>query len=787
LQYRVNFLERNANGGTMPTVVATNINDLYKAGDSFNALVCPGDYDVVLSDEQRINAWGESPAHKIVFDTQHITVGQTEINGLVLTPRPMASIKGVVQFEGISRNASCPGIGGQRLRILRGGDGQFQTALLDDKNRFEFHNVAPGDYTIYLGPFLREAVYLKSIMVDGTAANGRRFSIKEAKPVTVEVTLSGDVAHAAGHISPDVRGEPRWDVAWTRPKGSVGGKVEGDGDDGSFTLILRSARYNSNASAEYAAQAAADGSFRFNAVDPGVYTLRAVSKNSLTYEYGAQNADKRGTPIIVGRGAHIEGLTLAPPKLSTICGRVTDANGTPQAGTRIFVETFYDGYLHGREKTGELVTDLNGRFRAERLLPGEYFLAFPWGARAVFFSSDGSLSAATPVRLRVGESVGCGAGTALDLRIPIGIDKTHTISGEVLGDLPAKVGDRFWVSLIWDVNTSSGQAYVASAKLDNEHRFRIDRVPNGRFLLQLHSAYGPEPMVWSGPYGPVSHLLATQSVEVHDEDVRDVEITPMRLPSVTGTVHFEHIPAEWKAFEVSAQHITLIPRTYQAPFSAKLSSDGSFSIDPEDPGDNEVQIGQLRDLYIRSVRLDGHEIRGRYFHLSPNQSAHLEVEVSGDSGQVDASVTPDPSLPLPEPPVRESCGSSAWPEYQLILFPDPLFIAEGERASSVEPRVFFGYRVGSAEHPTLQIRAVPPGHYRALAAEHLSKGLAFGRRGDLNDDQRKLWGALAALGRPLTVQAGEKLEIVLPDRTVDVARLAASFSVPLESSLLNAW
>jgi hypothetical protein len=138
----------------------------------------------------------------------------------------------------------------------------------------------------------------------------------------------------------------------------------------------------------------------------------------------------------------------------------------------------------------ELLTDLNGRFRAERLLPGEYFPAFPWGQRIVFFSSDGSLSAATPVRLHAGEGIGCGVGTALELRVPTGIDRVYRISGQVVDELPAKVGDRFWVSLIWDVNASGAQAYVASGQLDEEHRFRIDGAPNGRFLLRLHSAYG---------------------------------------------------------------------------------------------------------------------------------------------------------------------------------------------------------------------------------------------------------------------------------------------------------
>jgi hypothetical protein len=602
-------------------------------------------------------------------------------------------------------------------------------------------------------------------------------------PKTVEVGLSGAVAHADGHVAADLRSEPRWEVAWTRPKGSVAGKVLGETQAGS-TLKLRSARYNSNASAEYTVRAASDGTFRFDSVDPGVYTLRAESESTVTYEYGSHKAGERGTPITVGRGAHVEGLQLAPPRLSTICGRVTDSNGIPQKGMRIFIEAFDGSYLHGAKGIPELQTDADGRFRAEKLLPGDYFPGFPWGQRFVLFSADGSLSAATPVRLVAGEDAGCGAGPALDLHVPPGINNLYTISGHVAGDLPPKVGDRFWVSLIWDVNVPGAQAYVGNGKLDGDHNFRIEGVPNGKYLLQLHSAYGPEPMSWSGPYGPVSHLLAAKALEVRNGDVQEVTITPMDLPTVTGTVRFANLPADWKKFDMSAQHITLVPRIYEAPFSSKLSADGSFSIGPEDIGDYEVDLGLRHPLYIRAVRLNGHQIRGRYFHLEPAASAHLEVEVSGDSGQLNATVMPDQSLPVAEPPVRETCQTQAWPEYQLILFPDPLFSPDADANASIEPRVLGGYRWG-ADDSKLRIGAVPPGHYRALAAEHLSLHLVLGRPNDLSEDERKLWSALAALAQPVTVEAGAKMEIALPDRTVDAVRLAARLGVALETSLLN--
>lgn len=94
----------------------------------------------------------------------------------------------------------------------------------------------------------------------------------------------------------------------------MAGKLPGVSGAG-ITLKLRSIRYNSNASAEYAVQMAEDGGFRFDAVDPGVYILRAEGKSILTTEFGALDAGRRGTPIVVGRGSHIEGLAVSPPSL----------------------------------------------------------------------------------------------------------------------------------------------------------------------------------------------------------------------------------------------------------------------------------------------------------------------------------------------------------------------------------------------------------------------------------------------------------------------------------------
>jgi protocatechuate 3,4-dioxygenase beta subunit len=789
-RYRVLFLATNMAGGSMPAIIAMNLNQLYRPGDNFSGSVCEGSYDVVLSDEQQINPWSELPTHKVVFDTKHIEVGKSAIEEVQLTPRAMASISGEV--PGMTHNVSCPA-GGPRAQvsILREGDGEFQSAVLDDKNRFIFHNVAPGEYTVYFGPVVREAFYLDSILVDGKPIEGRKFTVAQPQPMSMVIHISGDIYHAAGHLSPDVRREPRWEVAWTRPKGSVGGKVLGVGM-GDVTLKLRAARYNSNASAEYTARVGTDGQFLFDAIDPGVYTMRAEGRGILTTEYGARQAGKRGMPIVVARGAHIHGLTLSPPRLSALCGRVTNPEGTPQAGTRMLLSRIQTGGFYGSPSEPlEVRTDTDGRFRFEGLPPGDYVPASPLDVnRVVFFSRDGTLRTATPVTVQAGEDVGCGSNPALDLRVPPNYKTEYSFPGKIRGDLPAAIGDRFWVLLL-DARARGGKRLVRVAKPDAEHRFSFENIPGGQFIMELHSGYGPEPEMWSGPYGPVSHLLASQTIDIQD-GMKEAAIEPMQLPNVTGAVHFKHVPEEWKNnFDIKQQRITLVPRDRTQPFSALLSADGSFSIGPEDIGDYEVNLDLRAPLYIQSVRLNGREIKGRYFHVAAAVSANLEVEVSGDSGQVNSRLVPDGSLPIAEPSMDEACRKSIYPEPAVVLFPDPLFdnATEGKKQkvdSNFQPRLFRSTGYGSPDNPTLQVQSVPPGHYRALAIEGPGITISpFGRPGDPPGLMEKMWSAFAALGKPVTVQAGGTLELTLPNKTIEAQRMAAKLGISLERGLLD--
>jgi hypothetical protein len=564
------------------------------------------------------------------------------------------------------------------------------------------------------------------------------------------------------------------------PKATIEGKLRRTGKS-PITLTLTAARSNRNSCAEYNVEAAANGSYQFNSVEPGVYTLLADSNDIVATEYGALEAGMRGKPIVVEPGAHIRNLNFAPPRLSAICGRIADREG-PWKATGL-ISLLHQGEP---ERWWEAVTPVvvkpDGRFRVSGVIPRVYFFAYTFNVDwLVYFSSDGTVGTAAPVRVQAGKDIGCGKDAALVLHGPPNPATSYSFGGKVSGDLPEIMGDRF-TAILRHVRRGP-QIFLARANLDAERRFSFDNVPGGTFQLEVRSAYGPEPIIWSGAYAPVSHLLASQVIHV-DESLKELSIAPMQLPMVTGAVHFNHLPSRWHDINLepalwaqSANHVPLTlklrPLDGSVPSSAQLAKDGSFTLGPEDAGDYEVSFSDLPQptpLYVREIRLDGRQIRGRYFHLGNAATAHLDIEVDGDSGEIKARI-------LTEQPAAETCSKLAAPKFVVILLPDPPLAG-----SPLLTRLFY------RETPNFQILGVAPGHYRLLAAQVPGITGAFSRTdspSERDEFQQALRNAVVALGVSVTVQAGSTVVLELPDRTLDAVRIAAGLGAPLDSTLLD--
>lgn len=819
-QYEVTFLKRNQENVSISGTYGEGADfrklDAHSAGENFLVQVRAGDYDVLLSEKQHTgnNVWGKAPSQKIVYDMQHVTVPQNGAAHIVLTPHAMASIEGEVRLDKVTKEDFCPQCQTIYVSILREGNGEFQTVTLSSGNRFDFHNVSPGEYQIFVTAKRLDKVFLQSIMVDGVEGKGDHFTIPDAKFVSMTATLSGNLTQAAGHASPDVRHAPRWQTEGMRPTASVAGKVEGE-SDAVYTVRLLPIGYNSNAEANLTTQTSADGSFHFDTVPPGLYRLRAHDKDYIRFDYGGKAAELRGEPLLISPGAQIMNLTLNAPQHGasySICGHLTDTNGNSRS-MRIWYRSTAD--LNRYQQSKEVSTDNDGYFRIDGLLAGDYFLQTPDIGRTIALSSNGQLYEAKPLHLEDGKNAGCGANPPLGLHFPANGGSTHSISGAVNGDLPARLGDRFLVELEDSLNLSLyGGQY--KGKLDADHKFNLENIPGGRYKLSVYGVYGPEPQTsnrhnfvtesvsMSVPYfEPLRHLLATQLITVSDQDITGLTLTQLTLPSVTGTVHIPHSPSNWKDFKPSSLSLKLVPHRKNGPIVAPIADKGEnageFTIGAADAGEYEIQI-EATDrfravnnvLYVASAKLNGKEVNPRFLTLPNDGVAKLDVELGSEFASVHAQVSPDTSFALPVLPINERCEGTG--HYSVLLFPDPLVSPSINSEPEQLPHFFIAWGLGTDCHGASnggpqpndgRIPNVVPGKYYAIAGRDSIINFGIANQGQLTPEQRKLLSELETIAKPIILHPGDDLEVNLTDRTIEANRIAARIGIADEGENLR--
>jgi hypothetical protein len=118
-----------------------------------------------------------------------------------------------------------------------------------------------------------------------------------------------------------------------------------------------------------------DGTFRFEGLPPGRYSLSASKAAYLPTAYGAARSGRPGTTITLGQGDSLM-LPMHMDRGGVITGTVLDDEGQPAAG--IGVEALVETYAAGtrrRTRAGATTTDDRGEYRMFGLSPGEYFVA----------------------------------------------------------------------------------------------------------------------------------------------------------------------------------------------------------------------------------------------------------------------------------------------------------------------------------------------------------------------------------------------------------------------------
>jgi hypothetical protein len=364
---------------------------------------------------------------------------------------------------------------------------------------------------------------------------------------------------------------------------------------------------------------------------------------------------------------------------------------------------------------------------------------------------------------------------------------TFHVRGNVPKEIAQAEGEYFDITLV--ETNAAGIEGVALFKhmLAPGEAFDFADVSAGHYSIRLTGPYKKLPRqdvpfvdVGSGPCSRPSYLLASRELAVHDSDLRDVTMEPILPLSVTGEIHFEDIPKEWRSFRVEAQSVTLSPadeipslRGAQilggaCPPRVRLASDGTFIFESVTGGSYQVGldlVGVQGDaLYLKSVALNGQPIEGRLITLKAGQPAKLTMVVSNRGGEVDLQVKPG-GPPAEEYRYDEPCRPKMAVTPQAVLIPDSIPVDGSGTVTGAFTQA--GY---------IQIYRVPPGRYHAVAGENFNFHFTMSPSGYSVWSDPKFLQSMSALGTPVEVAAGQKIKLLVPDVSAPVQDLLAKYS-----------
>ena len=182
------------------------------------------------------------------------------------------------------------------------------------------------------------------------------------------------------------------------------------------------------------------------------------------------------------------------------------------------------------------------------------------------------------------------------------------------------------------------------------------------------------------------------------------------------------------------------------------------------PGDYFVDMHVYAPLYAKSILLDGRPVERQTFSVLPGQAAKLEIVMSDLAAEVDVTVRAEEPPPFDS---DEECGLRKYLGTRVVLIPDPV---------RDDASVLWDHGVNT--DGTTRLEGVPPGKYWALAVDNYNSGWFLGYEPSASKRRTRLM-AVASLGVPIELRAGEKLAVTLPTSTLAMQRLRAELGDPM--------
>ena len=430
---------------------------------------------------------------------------------------------------------------------------------------------------------------------------------------------------------------------------------------------------------------AADGSFRFDGVEPRTYYVVANLSGHLPSEYGQRSPTGTGIAFEVGSGQRVNlRLTLWPT--AGISGRVFDADGDAVGRAQVLaLRLVYNDGKPSMTIAQTVMTNDRGEYRMFWLTPGTYHVAArEWdpnttapavniGPPRRFSTSEQAVApfvrsrtlangmvveeAAVPIyapsahELSLASTIVLGPGDNA-ANVDVQLNDDHVVAHHVRGSL-TRIGNERRTLLQLVPRIPAPFALVAVGVVRQDGVFDIGGVAPGSYML-----YSPEGLV-------------AQPIDVGDTDV-DVAVVESALIKLTGRITFDRgLSGEGVAPKASDLQIRMTrePELLGAPdggprFNPPPADNGQLNLNSIPPGDYRVEVFPLsnRDgagpggprpsdshanAYVKSIRLGDADVLGEGLHLWSATQPSLEIVIGLNGAQAEGTVANNRGEPVP--------------------------------------------------------------------------------------------------------------------------------------------